>query len=354
MPNTTEAKKSLDRIIKIARVHFYKPIQVAEILYRHRSDKDWDLNDLESYRNVSKNWRDEISLRLVGRRSTSSQKYQDNVFEENAMPPRSLAALGEVNKKDGGLVETYIYRCLQKRLSSVHEVWRYIKEAAPETFSLPQLDARFKKIPGLRRSVDKMYEIAVYALFSTLVRELKAEVTLEVKNEDKAILKDFEQFIKAVLGIDAERTKLVLPAALYRVGVANAADRGLDMWGNFGVAVQVKHLTLTTTMLEDIAEDILADRIVVVSLDAEKEAIASLLKQIGWGSRIQGIITLSDLDNWYKLCLGPKYKTKLGSVLLSDLKREFEAEFPSSESIIPFLKERGYDKIALPKGWEPK
>lgn len=354
MPNINETKKALDRVIKIARVHFYKPIQIAEILYRHRNEKGWGLNDLESYRNVSKRWRDEISVRLVGRRSTSSQKYQDNVFEENAMPPRLLAVLGEVNKKGKGFIEAYIYRCLQARLSSVHEVWRYIKEATPDTFSLRQLDARFKKVPGLRRSVDKMYEISVYALFSTLVRELKAEVTLELKNEDKAILKDFEQFIRAVLGIDAERTKLVLPAALYRVGVANAADRGLDMWGNFGVAVQVKHLTLTPAMLEDIAEDILADRIVVVSLDTEKEAIASLLKQIGWGSRIQGIITLSDWDNWYKLCLGSKYKARLGSMLLADLKREFEAEFPSSETITPFLRERGYDKISLPSGWEPK
>jgi len=354
MLNIGESKKALDRIVKIARVHFYKPIQIAEILHRHRNEKGWDLGDLESYRNVSKKWRDEISLRLVGRRSTSSQKYQDNIFEENAMPPRLLAVLGEVNNRGKGFVEAYIYNCLCARLSSVHDAWKYIADAAPDSFKLRELVARFVKIPGLRRSIDKMYEIAVYALFSALVRELKAQVTLEVKNEDKEILKDFERFIKAVLGIDAEHTKLVLPAALYRVGVANAADRGLDMWGNFGVAVQVKHLTLTPTLLEDIAEDILADRIVVVCLDAERDAVAALLKQIGWGARIQGIITLSDLDEWYRLCLGDKYRSKLGENLLRDLKREFEAEFPSSETITPFLRERGYDKIALQKGWEPK
>lgn len=354
MPNITEVRKALDRVIKIARVHFYKPIQIAEILNRHRLGKGLDLNDLESYRNISKKWRDEISLRLVGGRSTSSQKYQDNIFEENAMPPRLLAALGDTNKKQGGFIEAYIYKCLQARLSSVHEAWKYITKAKPESFSLRELVSRFVKVAGLRRSIDKMYEIAVYALFSTLVRELKAQVTLELKNDDKEILKDFERFIKSVLGIDAEHTTLILPAALYRVGVANAADRGLDMWGNFGVAVQVKHLTLTPTVLEDIAEDILADRIVVVCLDTEKEAIEALLKQIGWAARIQGIITLSDLDDWYKLCLSEKYKSKLGANLLSDLKREFEAEFPSSETTAPFLRERGYDKIALPKDWTPK
>ena len=87
MPANKKVKKALDAIIKQSRVHFYKPIQIAEILHRYRLERKWDLKDLESYRNVSKRWRDEVSIRLVGRRSTSSQKYQDNVFEANAMPP---------------------------------------------------------------------------------------------------------------------------------------------------------------------------------------------------------------------------------------------------------------------------
>jgi type II restriction enzyme len=181
---------------------------------------------------------------------------------------------------------------------------------------------------------------------------LKAQITLEIKNEDKEILHDFEKFIKMVLGIDAKQTKLILPAALYRVGVTNAADRGLDMWANFGAAVQVKHLTLKPEVVEEIAENITADRIVIVCLDAEREAIASLLKQVGWAERIQGIITLSDLDDWYKLCLSKKYRAKLGGTLLKDILREFEAEFPSSEEIEPFLKERGYVKTTLPVAWK--
>lgn len=353
MPINNDAQKALDRVIKIARVHFYKPIQIAEILYRHRNEKGWNLDDLESYRNVSKKWRDEISLRLVGRRSTSSQKYQDNLFEANAMPPRLLAKLGELNKKGKGVIEAYIYKCLQARLASVYDVWQYIKDSTPETFQLRRLVSFFKKVPGLKRSADKMYEIAVYALFATLVRALKAQVTLELKNADQEILRDFERFVKMVLGIDAARTKLELPAALYRVGVANAADRGLDMWGNFGIAVQVKHLTLTPELVEDIAEDIKAQRIVIVCLEAEKNAIGALLKQIGWEEKIQGVITLADLDEWYKLCLSSKYKEKLGATLLADLKREFEAEFPSSEEINPFLRDRGYDKMKLLEGWIP-
>lgn len=55
--NTKEAKQSLDKVIDKARVHLYKPIQVAEILYRYRVEKDINLSDLTTYRTISKKWR---------------------------------------------------------------------------------------------------------------------------------------------------------------------------------------------------------------------------------------------------------------------------------------------------------
>ena len=350
--NNNLSKKALDLVIRKSRVHLYKPIQIAEILYHNRTERGLDLSDLQSYRNVSKRWRDEVSLLLVGRRSTSSQKYQDNVFEANAMPPELLAKLGEVNKKSKGVVEAYIYKALEARLSSVREVEDYIRKSTPDTFDLKKLVAIFQTTPGLRRSVDKMYEILVYALFTTIVRALNAQVTLEIGNKDKEILKDFERFIKMVLGIDAKQNRLVSPAALYRVGVTNASDRGLDIWANFGPAIQVKHLTLTPELMEDIADDITSDRIVIVCIDTERETIEALLKQVGWSERIQGVITINDLDDWYKLCLSKKYRANLGAKLLQDVGREFAAEFPSSKEIAPFMAKREYDKIVMPSDWQ--
>lgn len=346
------SKTALDSMIRKSRVHLYKPIQIAEILLHHRTERGWNLSDLESYRNVSKRWRDDVSSLLVGRRSTSSQKYQDNVFEGNAMPPSLLQKLGEINKQGKGFVEAYIYKALEARLSSVREVESYIKKSTADNFSLKKSVSIFQTTPGLRRSVDKMYEILVYALFASIVRALKAQITLEIGNKDSEILKDFERFIKTVLGIDSKQTKLVLPAALYRVGVTNAADRGLDMWANFGPAIQVKHLTLTAELVEDITDNLMADKIVIVCLDAEKGAVESLLKQVGLGERIQGIITIDDLDDWYKLCLNKKYRDSLGVSLLEDVQREFSAEFPSSKKIGPFMAERGYDRMVLPADWQ--
>lgn len=352
MPTNNLPKQALDTVIRKSRVHLYKPIQIAEILYHHRVDGTLDLSDLQTYRNISKRWRDEVSNLLVGRHSTSSQKFQDNIFEANAMPPALLVELGKANKKGKGFVEAYIYKALEARLSSVREIETYIKSSTPEAFSLKELVSFFQTTPGLRRSIDKMYEILVYALFATIVRALEAEVTLEIKNKDAEILKDFERFIKMVLGIDSKQTRLILPAALYRVGVTNAADRGLDIWANFGPAIQVKHLTLTPELMEDIVDSVTADRIVIVCLDAERSSIEALLLQVGWGERIQGVITINDLDDWYKLCLSEKYKDNLGKNLLKDVQREFDAEFPSSKGIKPFVESRGYDKIILPSDWQ--
>jgi len=354
MPTKNLSKQALEMVIRKSRVHLYKPIQIAEILFHHRTEKGWNLNDLESYRNISKRWRDEASLLLVGRRSTSSQKYQDNIFESNAMPPALLAELGKINKKVNGFVEAFVYKSLEARLSSVRGVEKYIRSSSADAFSIMKLVALFQTTPGLKRSVDKMYEILVYALFASIVRALKAQITLEIGNKDAEILKDFERFIKMVLGIDAKQTSLVLPAALYRVGVTNAADRGLDMWTNFGPAIQVKHLTLTTELIEDITDEIAADKIVIICIDAEKGAIKSLLKQIGLNERIQGIITINDLDEWYKLCLSKKYRGNLGLNLLKDVQREFDAEFPSSKEIKPFMASRKYNEIVLPSDWQIK
>jgi hypothetical protein len=345
-----QPKRALDAIIKKSRVHFYKPIQIAEILF-HNRNKPLKLTDVESYRNSSKRWRDQITQRLIGRISTSSQKFQDNIFEANAMPPPLLAELGNFNQAHYGMVEAYIYKNLQNKLNTVYEVERYIKSSTPETFALKKLLEYFIAKPGLKRSVDKMYEIIVYALFATIVRALQARVTIEIGNKDEEVLKDFEVFIKIVLGLELGVQKVSRPASLFRVGVTNAADRGLDMLTNFGSVIQVKHLTLTPEIVEDIAAGIAADSILIVCVDAEKDAILALIAQLGLEARIQGIITLSDLESWYELCLGEKYQLTLGSTLLTDLIREFDLEFPSSLEIEPFIKERGYDKISFPDDW---
>lgn len=347
-----ESKAALDKIINKSRVHLYKPIQIAEILYNYRSGAKINLADVETYRNISKKWRDEITKRLVGRVSTSTQKFQDNLFEGNAMPPKLLRDLGEFNKKQKGIVESYVYHRLQERLSMVLSALSYIKTSGANNFDLHVFLSKFTEEPGLKRSVDKVYEIAVYALFSTLVRALNVEVSATIKNPDKKILGDFSKFIKLVLGLGKGKTSVTIVAKLFRVGTTNAADRGLDMWANFGPAIQVKHISLSEELAEDVVDNLAADKIILICRDGEESLIKKITSQLPFSERIQGIITLNDLESWYGLCLSKKYRKRLGESVLEDLIREFNFEFPGSTEITPFLKERGYDKIKMTGEWK--
>lgn len=340
-----EAKETLDKIIQKSRVHLYKPIQIGEILYHSRVYNDVDLDDLESYRNASKKWRDEVTEVLLGRICTSSAKFQDNLFEENAAPPRVIKVLAEENKRTNGAVEAYIYSRFTSKHTQLANALNLLNNTSRETFSVKQFIDSFWNEAGLKRSLDKVYEVVVYSLFSTLVESLKLEVEISVAASELDILREFEDFANKVMCLDVNITRSKQNARVYRVGVTNAADRGLDMYSNWGPAIQIKHLSLDESLAESIVTSIASDRIVIVCKEAEKGVIVSLLTQIGWRSRIQSIITENDLINWYEKALRGKYSDKLGDVLLDTMKSELANEFPSIDETPEILKKRNYESI---------
>ena len=300
MPNKIEAKAALDALIKKSRIHLYKPIQIAEILYRVRVYGDINPLNLEDYRTKSKRWRDEICRPLLGRVCTSSARFQDDLFNDNAVPPIIINELSKENNRTGGAVESYIYRRFTSKHDQLSEALSYCLNADKNTFNVKHFIDSFWNEPGLKRSLDKIYEIIVYALFSTLVEVLNLKVEVSVDESHLDILNEFEDFSKKVMCLDFSNPKHISEARVYRVGVTNAADRGLDMYSNWGPAIQIKHLCLDVSLAENIVNSVSSDRIVIVCKDAEKDIILSLLTQIGWRGRIQSIITESDLINWYK------------------------------------------------------
>jgi len=341
----TRAKGKLDTLIEKQRVHMYKPIQVAEILYRVRKG-ELEINEvrnrLESYRSQSKNWRDIVTAELLDQVSTSSSRYQDNLFESNAMPPKDIAVLAEFNKD--GVVERYIYQSFREKQRRILQIGKLLHDAKPESFKLNSFLGEFISDKGIKRSIDKAFEIVVYALFNTLVKNLKVTIAVSAEIKESELLKEFEEFAHLLIGIDVNNPVINLPARLYRAGTTNAAERGLDIWGNFGPIVQVKHLTLTEELAEDISDGMAADRIVIVCVDSEKETIERVSKQLG--HKIQGIIVQSQLETWYDYALRGKFSERLGADLLTSLRQEFRNEFPFSQTFEPFYKKRGYNKIS--------
>lgn len=333
-----EAKQALDKVIDKARVHLYKPIQIAEILYRDRVVQDINLAQLETYRNLSKKWRNVICINFLGRTSTSSARYQDDVFNENAIPPQVLAVLGEENKKKNGVVEAYIYTKFYERFSQMSSSLYYCINHNKSDFELAEFLDLFWNEPGLRRSIDKIYEIVVFSLFSALVEALEVSVEVSMNPSKNAILSEFQDFAQRVINLSPQHPNIKLRACINRVGVTNAADRGLDMWANFGLAIQIKHLSLTEELAENIVSSVSSDRIVIVCKDTEEKVIVSILNQIGWKSKIQSIVTESDLLNWYEKALRGKHSDNLGDVVIM-------IEFPATNKneFMIFYKERKYD-----------
>ncbi len=346
-----EAKKALDTIIKKSRVHLYKPIQIGEILYHHRVYNDIDMDDMESYRTQSKKWRDDITKVLLGRVCTSSARFQDDLFNENAVPPRLIKILALENKRTKGAVEAYIYNRFIKKHNQLSEALDICNKSTAESFDVKTFINAFWQEPGLKRSLDKVYEVIVFSLFSTIVESLNLQVEISVESSKLEILSEFQDFAKMVMCIDSRVHKFKQRARVYRVGVTNAADRGLDMYSNWGPAIQIKHLSLDEELAESIVTSISSDRIVIVCKDAEKGVIVSLLNQIGWKSRIQSVVTENDLVNWYEKALRGKYSNVLGDILLSKMRIELSKEFPSIDETPEIIKSRKYNLIKN-KEWQ--
>lgn len=344
-----DAKKALDSIIKKSRVHLYKPIQIAEILYHSRLFKDVDLDDLESYRKASKFWRDQVTKVLLGRVCSSSARFQDDLFNENALPPRTIKILAKENERTGGAVEAYIYRRFIDKYGQLFNALTIVTCASKEDFSVKDFIDAFWNEAGLKRSLDKVYEIIVFSLFSTLIEALNLQVEVSVDSDRLDLLAEFEDFAKKVMCLDVHVHRTKQNARVYRVGVTNAADRGLDMYSNWGPAIQIKHLCLDVELAEAIVTNISSDRIVIVCKEAEKGVIVSLLTQIGWKSRIQNIITENDLEIWYEKALRGKYSKSLGDILLEKMCEELSKEFPSIEQLPDIIKNRHYEKIGNPE-----
>ena len=346
MSDIQKAKDALDLLIKKSRIHLYKPIQIAEILFHARKDpNNYNLLSLENYRNKSKKWRDDITISLLGTKCTSSARFQDDLFNDNAIPPKILNILGKENIRTNGAVEAYIYRSFTNRHEQLANALNYCLDAKKEKFQVKSFLESFRYEPGLKRSIDKIYEIVVYALFSTLVSTLELKVEVSINTNKKDILVEFSDFAKMVMSIDTNNLSNTQDARVFRVGVTNAADRGLDMYSNWGPAIQIKHLSLDEDLAENIVDSVSSDKIIIVCKDAEQRVIYSLLNQMGWKSKIQSIVTEQNLIEWYDKALRGKYSNEIGEILLQCLSTELGFEFPSVNEIPDVLKSRKYENI---------
>jgi len=353
---TSTGKEHLDRVIDASRIYMYKPIHVAEVLYHFREGIDLpegaDVEHLESYRNRSKTWRNSVTDRLSGHHSTSSSRYQDDVFNDNAVPPSAMADLAKHNDAVPGQVERYIYLKYAEKVSRVSGARQYISSHGTSTASPFQLGTfmdLFIRTPGLGTSVDKAYEIVVFSLFTAIVRYAKLDITLTVNKARVGALRDFGDFAKAVLGLEPGESQRTLNGNIFRIGATNAADGGVDMWANFGPAIQVKHITLSPEVYREATTKVQADEIILVCKRLDVEAVNYLLQQTG-NSKVRSVVSEEQLVKWYEVAMS-KYGDTIGRDTLVYINREFAREFPPNHEVEELLEERGYPKINPEATW---
>lgn len=260
--------------------------------------------------------------------------------------------LGEVNCRSNGGVEAYIYRMFNSRRNQLSIALHYCLRSTPNEFNIKHFIDMFWKEPGLKRSLDKIYEIIVYSLFASILDALEFNVEVSINMDKIDIFRYFSDFTDKIVNLNVENPKLMQTAKIFRVGVTNASDRGLDMYSNWGPIIQIKHLTLNEELAGNIVDSVTSDRVIIVCKNAEQSTITLLLSQIGWKSRIQSIVTEENLIDWYDRALKGNYSNIMGEDLLYRLANEIKNEFPSVEEKENIITKRIYDYNNLDSIWE--
>lgn len=88
-------------------------------------------------------WRDKISKVLVGRVCNSSARYQDNLFDDNAIPPRIIKILAYENVRTNGAVEAYIYRQFINKHNQLSYALSVCNSSTKDTFDVKMLIGSF-------------------------------------------------------------------------------------------------------------------------------------------------------------------------------------------------------------------
>lgn len=102
---------------------------------------------------------------------TEAKKALDTLIKKS----RVHYILGEENERTNGAVEAYIYSKFTDKHQQLSEALEYCINATPNTFYVKHFIDSFWNEPGLKRSLDKIYEIIVYSLFSTLVESMNLQ-----------------------------------------------------------------------------------------------------------------------------------------------------------------------------------
>jgi type II restriction enzyme len=319
------ALAALEHVISISRVEMYKPIQIAEVLYRLRTKGGFTALELDKYKNPSKAWRDQVTDRLMGKHSTSTAQFQNHLWGPSAMPPEYLLQLDEVNRANAE-IEKRIYKAVfDKQVDLIG-----CRNSIISLISADELEKLFSKFadPALVSSRDRLFEIIVSSVLQAALFDQK--IFLSVLG--------FEANASGSLGaISRLVSSRQIPLQVARLGRTNAADAGIDVWTNFGVLVNVKHRLIDRALIEQIILDTPKGELLIVCLGVTQDATDFLAQ----ASHEREITFLTLAEIWDE-CDNFVSSHETWKFFKAALLHQFDEEFPMALTLTSFLEERGY------------
>ncbi len=323
------AREKLDSVIQLSRVEMYKPIQIAEVLREFKTNKTIRPSELETYRNLSRGLRDAVTRELMDKVSTSSMRFQDDLWNESAVPPAALEALFNANQDNR--VEEYIYQHVYAKSNQVIK----IREKLGSTKSGEDVEGIFDSfnVPGLRNSADRLFEVFGLAVLQTQIEgsdfsfSVSGNWSTVSGNTGKKLISIAESQVNAL--------------ELAKMGHTNAADAGLDIWTNFGVVVSVKNSKLNEELLLKVLSDTPVGLLTVIC----ETVSPGLTERLGVVSKNRPvvIITHGELVEDAGLLLA---KVKSAEVFTQKFISFFDKEFPLATSLKNFMLKRKYSTCA--------
>jgi type II restriction enzyme len=304
----------------------YKPIQIAELLREFKRNPSLDPMNLESYRNLSKELRNRVTIQLFGKVSTSSMRFQDDLWNESAVPPSALASLSQANL-NGSIVEQYIYQHVYSKNAQLIKIRKILNDID----SLEKVENLFDSFdsPGLRTSADRLYEVFVLSVLQTNLEASKFEIAILGKSSEISG-NATRRIIEAAQG---EQSRLKLA----KLGHTNAADAGLDIWSNFGVVISVKNYDLDADLFRSVLADTPIGTLIIVCETVNSDLIVNY-STISKGRRVV-FITQHDLMVDLKDIISDR---EMSNIFQKRFVSFFDSEFPLTATLENFMKERKY------------
>jgi hypothetical protein len=250
-----------------------------------------------------------------------------------------MVALGNANSTNH-VVEAYIYSFIVEKNQELVTARSTVSNLNSKR-QIENLLAAFD-VPTLKSSADRLYEILATAVFKTELSQTSYTISIDGPKPT-----NHQNSIDALVDLVFH---FPMPLEVDRLGHTNAADAGLDIWTNFGVAVNVKRLPLNVALLDKIVKDTPIGSLHIVCLKVEPAALAKLGQLKKAGLKIS-VTTLKDLLNSVETLTGNKTSLKL---FVDILTKSFDQEFPMAKTLGDFIKSRDYFSTPLTGLWQRK